>query len=511
MTQIEPYDEAGFEQFCIKLAELGFNPRPDNPNRWVGPIHPALRKFSDADFMDVLFRDGWPLKYAYVIVDGLRLSHVRDGTICLWSEDDPAQLDGATIAGLWTRIDLWADAATTGFDLADRALDSYMHYTRQNNLTFELPLADLAAQTNGYLTQLSAELHGRAVLAGVDQGREKLHGAFYLRRDIGTPPANFEEFRESLTKRQREDLDRRLADRAPAELNQPSEGYDFVALAWPRFGQHDVLVLGFSGAGQTLEATAYMPSPSDATSRRRRAGLDADALSTKNVLIAGLGSVGGGVALMLAESGLGDLIGYDHDTMKTTNLVRHALSRTAVGHPKVDATDAEIADRAPWCDFQPRDEELQLDPSRLAQQITGYDLIVDTTGNFAVSAALSQLCHQLEIPLLIGALFHHGHLLRIQRQTAGDTPIASRVGNPLFVQLPPETIPLGQSGFLEAGCTSIISNSPPWASSRAAADVAASAVDLLTGRLDFPEDQVSVLRPLSESPFDRVGPVLPRR
>lgn len=296
MTQIEPYDEAAFEQFCIELAELGFNPRPDNPDRWVGPIHPALRKFSDADFMDVLFRDGWPLKYAYVIVDGLRLSHVRDGTVCLWSEDDPAQLHGATTAGLWARIDLWVQTATTGFDLADRALDSYMHYTRQNNITFELPLADLAAQTNGYLTQLSAELHSRAVLAGVDQGREKLLGAFYLRRDIGTPPATFEEFRQSLAKRQRNDLDRGMADRALAELNQPSGGYDFAALAWPRFDQHDVLVLGFSGAGQSLEATAYMPSPSDATSRRSRAGPDADALSNNNVLIAGLGSVGGGVA-----------------------------------------------------------------------------------------------------------------------------------------------------------------------------------------------------------------------
>jgi hypothetical protein len=380
-----------------------------------------------------------------------------------------------------------------------------MLYDQQNGHILELPLANLVDKSNGFIAHVTAQARGRAVQVGADRDSPELRGAFYLRRDIGMPPANYDEFHALLTKRQREDLDRGLADRAPAGLNEPSGGYDFVVLAWPRFEQHDVLALGFAGGGKTLRATAYIPAPSDMPSRRRRAGPDVEELSTKEVLVAGLGSIGGGAALALAQSGVGKIRGYDGDVMKTGNLVRHVLDQYSVGYSKAAALAIEVQGRAPWCAFDPKDADLSLDPSRLAAHITGFDLVLDTTGVFSVTAALSQVCHRQAIPLITVALFHRGRLMRIQRQAVGDAPIANRIGNLDYVQLPPDTAAPGQAGFLEVGCTAYVSNAPPWASHRAAADTAATAVDFLTGRLDFDEDQVIVLRPLADPPFDRVG------
>lgn len=507
MTQIDPYDTAAFEQFCFDLVVAGFNPKPGNPNRWVGPIRPCLEPFADAKYMEVQFRDGWPLRYSYVVVDGLRARHAGNGVVCLWAEDDPAQVAGSTLDGLWCRIDEWAAAAADGFDVADQALDSFMFYDKQNRMVFELPLADLADKSNGFIAHLTGQARGRALQIGVDRGSPELHGAFYLRRDIGMPPANYDGFYALLTKRQREDLSRGLARRAPAELNEPSGGYDFVVLAWPRFDQHDVLALGFAGSSDTLQATAYIPAPSDMLSRRRRAGPDASALSSKRVLVAGLGSIGGGAALALAQSGVGKIRGFDDDVMKTGNLVRHVLDEYSVGFPKVDSLALEIKGRAPWCAFDPQDDDLSLDRTRLADQVAGFDLVIDSTGLFSLTAALSEVCHRSQIPLMTVALFHQGSLMRIQRQADGDTPIASRNGSRSHVQLPPETAAPAQAGFLEVGCTAYVSNAPPWASHRAAADTAATAVDFLSGRRDMDEDQVMVLRPLPAAPFDRVGPV----
>lgn len=506
MSRFDTYDTAAYEQFCADLVAAGFNPRPKSSNRWIGPIRPSLHELTDAIFMEIQFRDGWPLRHTYVIVDGLRAPHASNGIVCLWAEDDPAQIAGATVDGLWARIDEWAEAATTGFAVTDQALDSYLHYEKLNGYTLELPLADLADKTNGYLAPLQAQCRGDAVQVGVDRDKPDLHGVFYLRRDIGRPPATLEKFRSLLTKRQRADLDRGLAARTSADLNEPSGGYDFAVLAWPRFDQHDVMALGFAGASENLSTTAYTPSPTDVASRRRRAGPDADALAAKKVLFAGLGSIGGGAALALAESGVGHIRGHDEDILKTGNLVRHVLDKFAVGYSKASGLSIEVDGRTPWCDFEPTAENLSLDRTRLAAQIEGFDLVVDCTGLFSLTAALSEVSHRNSTPLITVALFHQGKILRIQRQAPGDTPIALRSAT-THVQLPAENSDPGQTGFLEVGCTAYVNNAPPWASHRAAADTAATAVDLLTGRRDLDEDQVVVLRPLSEAPFDKVGPV----
>ena len=62
-----------------------------------------------------------------------------------------------------------------------------------------------------------------------------------------------------------------------------------------------------------------------------------EALAYKRVLIVGCGSLGGHVALMLAQAGVGTLHLVDDDRMKMENAFRHVLSDTALGVPKAQA------------------------------------------------------------------------------------------------------------------------------------------------------------------------------
>lgn len=507
MTRIEPYDQGAFEQFCADLVVEGFNPSPSNPNVWIGPIRGSLKQFTNAEHMQIRFREGWPLRYPNVIIHGLRARHAGNGIVCLWAEDDPAQLTGSTVSGLWTRIDEWSEASANGFEVADQALDSYLLFDDQNGYILELPLGDLADKTNGYVAKLTAQVRGQVVQVGADHDRPTLKGAFYLRRDIGMPPATLDELRELLTKRQREDLERGLRARGDVDRDQPSGGHDFVVLAWPRFKQHDVLAVGFGGTGDTLTTSAYVPSPTDEKSRRRRAGPDADALASKRILVAGLGSIGGTASLALAGCGVGAIRGHDADILKTANLVRHVLDEFAVGYPKALGIATEIKRRAPWCTFDPQTSDLSLDPSRLRSQISGFDMVIDCTGLFSMTAALSEVCHAIAMPLLTVALFHHGSILRIQRQAPGDVPIAQRSGSTGYAEIPPDPTTPDRIGFLEVGCTAYVNNAPPWTSQRASAETVATAIDFLTGRFNFPDEQLVVLMAMPDHPFDHVGPV----
>lgn len=509
---METYDDAAFERFCSGLVNEGFSPVSNRGRSvWTGPIRPSLRELTDATRMRIHFYTGWPFRYAHVVVDGLRTEHAAQGTICLWAEDDPAQIAGRDLQGLWDRVDDWAMTAKQGFRAADRALDAYLLFDEQSYYQVELPFGDLLRiGNNGYLASLVAKKQGpRALLLEVHAASDPpdeplLKGAFYLRRDIGQPPRHLEDIRSALTRRQAQDLERGLRDRASTPIGEPSGGYDFIVLAWPRHdNEYDAVVVGFDGRGDALKAAAMSATPNDLDSRRRRAGPDAEALREKVVLLAGVGSVGGYVAVALASSGVGKIHLHDSDYLKTGNLARHVVSRYAVGYEKTFGVAIEIDDHAPWTTVT-RHEDLPFDPPRLASRVQGVDLVVDCTGVFSVSAALAETCRREAISLITGALFHHGSLARVQRQTSGDTPIAARSGSPRYFSLPPGIAMEDDQGFLELGCTAPINNAPPVAVLTIAAEIAGSSIDVLTGRLERTDERIVVLRPMG-APFDKIG------
>jgi hypothetical protein len=114
----------------------------------------------------------------------------------------------------------------------------------------------------------------------------------------------------------------------------------------------------------------------------------------------------------------------------------------------------------------------------------------------------------MNTPLLTVSLYHGGSLLRIRRQAESDTSFAARANDPNYLRLPPDQsdVPV----MVEVGCTAHINNAAPWATQRAAADATAAAIDQLTGRRALPDEQITVLRPLTQRPYDKVGPVSQR-
>lgn len=518
---METYDDAAFERFCSGLINADFSPiRNTEQSRWKGPLRASLRAFTDATRMEVCFYRGWPLRYAHVVVGGLRAEHAAHGIICLWAEDDPAQIAGRDLQALWDRVDEWASTAQQGFRAEDRALDAYLLFSDLSTYQAELPFGDLVRKgNNGYRAPLFATKKGTVALmiepgsppdpVGADD--PPLKGAFYLRRDIGAPPRNIDDILAMLTRKQKQDLDRGLHERAPTALAEPSGGYDFIVLAWPRHDlEHDAIVVGFEGQGDSLRASAMSATPNETSARRRRAGPDIELLSDMKILVAGAGSVGGHVAVALASSGVGTIQLHDSDYLKTGNLVRHVSSNYLTGYKKTVAVSMAIDDHAPWTTVEPHDN-LPYDPTGLSSHVEGIDLVVDCTGIFSMSAALAETCRRAGVPFITGALFHQGALARVQRQAAGDTPIAARPSDPAYFDLPPEDPSQPDSGFLELGCTAPINNAPPAAVLSTAAEIAHAAIDLLTRRRERPDERIIVFRSMN-APFDRTGTLdAPRR
>lgn len=514
---METYDDAAFERFCAGLVNEGFSPvRDTGQAKWTGPLRESLQPLTDATRMQIHFYQGWPLRYAHITVLGLKTEHAGQGTICLWADDDPAQIAGRDLQTFWQRVDEWAQTVQLGFRLEDRALDAYLLFDKTTSYQAELPFGDLIrAGTNGYRAPLVATTRGdrllmieRAPTTGPKPDEPApLRGAFYLRRHIDTPPRNLADFRAALTRKQTRDLDQGLATRTDTAFPAASGGYDFAVLAWPRHDRdHDAVVVVFKGAGDMLEASAIAATPNDIAARQRRAGPDATALADKRILIAGAGSVGGHVALSLAASGAGLIRLHDRDRLTTANLVRHASGKFGVGYNKAIAMAVAIDEHAPWTAVEPKTDNLPDNPSQLASNIEGFHLVIDCTGTLPFTAAVAEVCRRTGTPLITGALFHQGAISRVQRQADGDTLIAARPSDPTYSNLPPEDPREPNAGFLELGCTAPVNNAPPTAVLATAADIALAAVDFLTGRRDRADERILVFQPMAAAaPFDATG------
>lgn len=517
------YDEAAFDQFCSELVDAGFSPvAGSNQGRWTGPIRPSLQPLTEATTMQVHVFEGWPLRYAHITVPGLKTEHAGDDMICLWAEDDPAQIAGRDLESLWDRLDEWAELAQRGFREEDHALDAYRLWNQDDRTTYEaeLPIGDFTRHGHtGLIVPLVARVGGqgqRTLFLRPAEGAQPkpdsndkeplLRGAFYLHRRVEVPPRNLSEVRAALTRGQTKDLERGLSAREPAGVAESSAGYDFIVFSWPRHGkEHDALAIGFQGHADSLKAYAMAATPSDSAARQRRAGPDRTSLKGKTVVVAGAGSVGGQVALLLATSGITKLRIHDDDYLRTANLVRHICPESSVGYNKALAVAVLIKDHAPWTESKHL-PNLPYNPDALAAAVTDANLVLDCTGNFSVSAALAEICSRTGVDLISGALFHQGALIRVQRQATGDTLIAARRGNPNYTALPPTDPTSPDPGFLELGCTAPVNNASPTAVAAAAAEISEAAIDLLTGRNQRADEALVVLRPMAP-PFDKLGTV----
>jgi molybdopterin/thiamine biosynthesis adenylyltransferase len=112
-------------------------------------------------------------------------------------------------------------------------------------------------------------------------------------------------------------------------------------------------------------------------------------LSGKRILLVGCGTIGGFLAHQLVQSGAGAdggrLVLVDCDKMKTANLGRHLLGVPYLSRNKADACRDFLLQQLPLVRVEAHDSNVL----EFSTDFSRFDLIIDATGEEAVSIALN--------------------------------------------------------------------------------------------------------------------------
>lgn len=126
-------------------------------------------------------------------------------------------------------------------------------------------------------------------------------------------------------------------------------------------------------------------------------------LKAATVLIVGAGGVGSPAALYLASAGVGTLRIIDGDTVSLSNLQRQILFDTAdIDRPKVEAAAQRLDAINPHVRVEALNHPLTAD--NVAEVISGADVVLDGTDDFATRHLVNAACVAAGVPLVSGAL-----------------------------------------------------------------------------------------------------------
>ena len=125
-----------------------------------------------------------------------------------------------------------------------------------------------------------------------------------------------------------------------------------------------------------------------------------DRLAGANVLVVGLGGVGGFAAEFLARAGIGRMTIVDADTVSTTNINRQiAALRSTIGHSKASVIAERLKDINPTLELTIVEEFLQpQDAYALVEE--KYDYVADCIDSLSPKLALIRSCMDQKIPLV---------------------------------------------------------------------------------------------------------------
>jgi len=125
-------------------------------------------------------------------------------------------------------------------------------------------------------------------------------------------------------------------------------------------------------------------------------------LRAAHALIVGAGGLGSPAALYLASAGIGTLTLCDNDTVDLTNLQRQIVHRVdAIGTPKAESARRTLATLNPEVKVNTIVERVA--GARLDSLVSGADVVLDCSDNFATRHALNRACVAHRRPLVSGA------------------------------------------------------------------------------------------------------------
>lgn len=125
-----------------------------------------------------------------------------------------------------------------------------------------------------------------------------------------------------------------------------------------------------------------------------------DRLADANVLVVGLGGVGGFAAEFLARAGVGRMTVVDADTVSTTNINRQiAALHSTIGHSKASVIAERLKDINPTLELTVVEKFLQpQDAYTLIEK--KYDYVADCIDSLSPKLALIRSCMDQKIPLV---------------------------------------------------------------------------------------------------------------
>lgn len=208
----------------------------------------------------------------------------------------------------------------------------------------------------------------------------------------------------------------------------------------PNLKNRDVEMVGFvfpeegPGVGQYRDAWAFLclslggepvlvrSEIVSIVERQRRAPHLAQ-LEDRSVVVVGLGTLGGEIAVELSKAGVGRLDLVDFDRHEAASSIRHVLGIESVGLPKTFAVARACHLMNPFSQSRPQEIYLgdvtweQDSPlQRLEELLDGSDIVVDASGSHQIQALVARLASERNLPMISCWLtpgFLGGHVLRI--------------------------------------------------------------------------------------------------
>ncbi len=152
------------------------------------------------------------------------------------------------------------------------------------------------------------------------------------------------------------------------------------------------------------------------------------------VLVVGSGGLGSPAAYYLAAAGVGNIGLVDGDRVDLSNLQRQILHTTSdLGRPKTESARDKLIALNPDVNVTAIGEWLGEDNYR--ELITGFDLVVDGTDNFAVRFLINRACVEQRKPYIFGGVL--GYTGQVMTIIPGRGPCLACI----FRDVPPESAP----------------------------------------------------------------------
>ena len=210
-----------------------------------------------------------------------------------------------------------------------------------------------------------------------------------------------------------------------------------------------------------------------------------DELRTSTVAVLGCGSLGSGVARLLAQAGVGNLSLVDPGDLDWPNVSRHTLGAKSVNKNKAGELARQIQETYPHLgDIKCLSKRVGPDVPELVQELASFDLIVSSMGNWAAEAFLSDVqFHSTDFPsILFGWLEPHAvaaHAVLVTRGSGCLRCGVNDTGDPLLSVV---EWPVGAEDRQEPYCGALYTPYGPTELCWAHALVSEFAIDILTGK-----------------------------